>query len=255
MTTTSIVPPVPTASGTRGTHNFRDLGGIPLPGGRKTPGAAVYRSCALQAADADALGGLLPCAPALVIDLRSEAEIAAAPGPLAAFPDRIHVPVFEGLAPVTAVLSQDPGLTLSNRYIMALTAAPKAFVRVLTAMAGVECGAVVFHCTAGKDRTGLVAALLLDLLGAAPGDIARNYSDTTRHAPGLLDRLRAQALARGAPPTIVDRLLAARDDDMLSVLAHLRRAHGGAEGYLLAGGMKAADVERLRDRLAVAATA
>tara|TARA_R110002020_G_scaffold176756_4_gene369202 strand:- start:7312 stop:8049 length:738 start_codon:yes stop_codon:yes gene_type:complete len=234
-----------------GTHNFRDLGGVALPEGRQVRRGMIYRSCALRAAPEDWLAGLETRGPLRIIDLRSDAEVDADPGPMAAWPGRISVPLFAKLAPISAMLTDDPDLRLSDRYIAALEAAPDAFAEVLTAMAGATTGPVVFHCTAGKDRTGLVAALLLGSLGAAPEDIARDYAETTRFAPDLLRRLGDNARAKGIDPALAARILTSNEDDMLRVISYLEQRHGDAAGYLQAAGVPAACIARLRAQLIV----
>jgi len=233
------------------THNFRDLGGTALRGGRQVRHGMVFRSCALQGAPDDWLAGLRARGPLRIIDLRSEVEVTADPGPMATWPGRISIPLFAKLAPISAMLTNDPDLRLSDRYIAALEAAPDAFAEVMTAMAGASTAAVVFHCTAGKDRTGLVAALLLGLLGCTSEVTARDYAETARFAPDLLCRLRERALAKGVDPTLVARILTSNEDDMLRVISYVQRHYGDAVGYLCAAGVSAADISQFRARLIV----
>src|SRR5438874_453262 len=55
----------------------------------------------------------------------------------------------------------------------------------------------VVHCTAGKDRTGVLVALLLDLLGVAREQIVADYAATTDNMPGILDRIRSSSFFQG----------------------------------------------------------
>jgi protein-tyrosine phosphatase len=119
----------------------------------------------------------------------------------------------------------------------------------MAAIAGAPEGGVLVHCAAGKDRTGLISALLLGLVGVPAVTIAADYALTAEllrprdqewleHGPG--ERAEREALAaRFAPTTEV----------MLEVLDGLDRRHGGVEGYLAAAGVSPADLDRLRDRL------
>ena len=119
----------------------------------------------------------------------------------------------------------------------------------MTAVARAPEGAVLVHCAAGKDRTGLISALLLGLVGVPAETIAADYALTAEllrprdqewleHGPG--ERAEREAiLARYAPTAEV----------MLEVLHQLDRRHGGVERYLLEAGVAPADLDRLRDRL------
>lgn len=242
MTQTNALTPA-------GIHNFRDLGGIPLEGGQQVRRGAIFRSCALRDTAIPHIPG--HAGPARVIDLRSEAEIAADPGALAACKDRVCIPLFAGLDPVSALLAADPDARLSQRYIIALDTVPEGFAAVMTAIARAPEGPVVFHCTAGKDRTGLVAALLLSVLGASPDSIARDYAETASFAPGLLRRLERDARDRGGDPALIRRILSSNAEDMLSVFDHIEARHGDASTYLTAAGLSAADTKQLKRRLVV----
>jgi protein-tyrosine phosphatase len=109
---------------------------------------------------------------------------------------------------------------------------------------------VLVHCAAGKDRTGLISALLLGLVGVPTATIAADYALTAE-----LLRSREQAWLAAAPPeeraereAMLARY-APTAEVMLAVLAGLEERHGGVEGYLLDAGVAPADLERLRDRL------
>lgn len=232
-----------------GMHNFRDLGGIPLVGGQQVRRGAIFRSCALRDTAIPHIAG--HAGPARVIDLRSEAEIAADPGALATCKDRVCIPLFARLDPVSALLAADPDARLSQRYIMALDTVPEGFAAVMTAIARAPEGPVVFHCTAGKDRTGLVAALLLSLLGASPDSIARDYAETANFAPGLLRSLERDARDRGGDPALIRRILTSNAEDMLSVIDHIEARHGDASTYVTTAGLSAEDRKQLERRLVV----
>jgi protein tyrosine/serine phosphatase len=110
-------------------------------------------------------------------------------------------------------------------------------------------GGVVVHCHAGKDRTGVVIAVLLSLVGVPDETIAADYALSADQIVPLtrewLDRVtrsddeRAALLQRAMP----------RPQIILDTLAHLRDRHGGAERYLLDAGVSAEELTVLRDRL------
>jgi protein-tyrosine phosphatase len=107
---------------------------------------------------------------------------------------------------------------------------------------------VAFGCAAGKDRTGLVAALLQVLLGVDEEVVSRSDASS----PPTVDRLRAMVVEQfGVDDELAARpgfevLLGADAETMQATLAHLRSEHGGVAAYLEAHGLTAAEVERLR---------
>ena len=182
---------------------------------------------------------------ATVIDLRSPGEVSRDP----VAPSRS-----EGVRYVHAPLIDDANMNnigdagnMLERYLMIVDKRPEAFRDVFQQVADAERG-VLFHCFAGKDRTGLVAAMLLELAGVAHEDIAADYAETDRQ----LARQYEVWIGEADP----DKRAAFRDelrcppDRILGVLDHLQQKWGGVEGYLEASGMIPADIDRLSTKLA-----
>jgi protein-tyrosine phosphatase len=110
----------------------------------------------------------------------------------------------------------------------------------------------VFFCAGGKDRTGLVAALVLGALGVADAEIAADYALTAENLPVFLERNRARAAARGVNPEVTEHeLLLAEEATMLTVLARVRAEHGSVAGYLERHGLAPPAVEALHAGLLV----
>jgi protein-tyrosine phosphatase len=111
-------------------------------------------------------------------------------------------------------------------------------------------GGVLIHCHAGKDRTGIVVALLLSLVGVPDDAIAADYALSY---PNLIPVYDALLDERGVTdPAERARLHASRRSDpetILATLAHVRERHGGPESYLLAAGLTSDDLAALRTRL------
>jgi hypothetical protein len=120
---------------------------------------------------------------------------------------------------------------------------------VATTIASGAPGSVLVHCHAGKDRTGILVAVLLALAGVDDRVIAADYALSELHLAALArewldgitqdpaERARLTEQARPSP------------EAMLTALGHLRARHGGPEAYLLAGGATHVDLTRLRERL------
>ena len=186
-----------------------------------------------------------------VIDLRSESELEAEPP---AFRDADGIttlshPVFAGMAPVASMIEADKSFRWQHRYTLALRTAAPRFAAVIRAVAEAGPGLVVVHCTAGKDRTGIVAALLLDLAGVEHGAIVDDYARTADHGAALIDVLKARAMASARSPQTVETILGCPAEAMEQTLAMLRQEFGGARGYLEAAGLAADVLGKARDRL------
>lgn len=227
----SILPP--------GAHNVRDLGGLPLLAGGHTVPRRVLRACAMGGIGDTGRQTLLDAGVRTVIDLRSASELATEPPPFAntrGVTTLLH-PVFADLAPVATMIEADADFRLQHRYRLALRSAAPRFAAVVRAVAEAGPGLVVVHCTAGKDRTGIVSALLLDLAGVTRGAIVADYARTADFGAALLATLKDRALAAGRAPLTVEKTLGSPADAMEETLAMLDREFGGARGYLEAAGL------------------
>lgn len=169
--------------------NLRDLAGIPIPGGAVRPGFAI-RADDLSTADAESIDRLVAGGLAAVIDLRSHDEAqATGRGPLgAADVSYHHIPFL-----ATIARAVDPReLTAQSRfgamYVRMVEGAAPRIVQALGVIAHAP-GAVAFHCAAGQDRTGVLAASLLLALGARAEDIVADYAETGRNSAAIMERL------------------------------------------------------------------
>jgi protein-tyrosine phosphatase len=136
---------------------------------------------------------------------------------------------------------------LDEAYALMLERFGDRFAAVVELVADTDGHPVVFFCAGGKDRTGLVAALVLGSLGVADAEIAADYALTAENLPVLLDRNRARAAARGVDPEVTEHeLLLAEEATMLTVLARVRAEHGSVAGYLEGHGLAPQAMEALR---------
>ena len=241
--------------GLDGPANFRDLGGYPA-GSRRLRRGRVYRSDSLsRMSEADVRHVVDELGVVTVVDLRAGHEVETfGHGPLGSAgvvvhhlpiadetrPDRIERPP-DAVDPSTLTLDEIYGLML-DRYA-------DRFVGVLRVLSDDANHPIVFHCAAGKDRTGLVAALLLSLLGVDDETVAADYALTSEHIEELMERHRAQASAQGSTVEVSDALLAADASVMRNVLVELRRRYGSAEAYLESYGLEPSAVAALRASL------
>jgi protein tyrosine/serine phosphatase len=226
-----------------GCVNVRDLGGLPAGDGRRTRFGVVVRADSRASLTEAGWGSLVGYGVSRIVDLRRADELAADPAP----PDGIdvevvHVSLMEGVEPgdpgwAEVVAAAEAASTLRDAYVVyyeaALERCRPAVAAALDAIAAAPSGAVVVHCVGGKDRTGLVAALLLRLCGVSLETIDADYAATEARLLGRFDPETAAAPA-GA---------------MAASLAGLERRHGSVEAYLAGCAPSAATIGRLRDRL------
>ena len=230
----------------KGTFNVRDLGGYVTPAG-ETRWRRILRADGLHRLDGEGMTVLVEAGVATVIDLRHPGELSSQPNPFHANPAvRYHnVSLFESLAP-TPKPGQDLLLEL---YIMALDTRQAAIAEVLTIIADAPAGTVLYHCTAGKDRTGIISALLLALADVEAALIVSDYALTAEMIAPMVDEIAAHAAANGADLDAFRPLLAAEPSTMVETIAYIEKTHGSALAYLKAIGLSDDTIERLRTRL------
>lgn len=228
--------------------NFRDLGGYPTADGRRLRWRKLYRSDALHAlsdSDVRRLRGELGLRD--VIDLRSSAELAAeGRGPLEREPVAFHhLPLFDG-----DTLADDREasrtLTLGQRYVGLLEVARKPIARVVGILAASEGGAV-YHCAAGKDRTGLISAILLGVLGVPDDLIVADYVRSADQIDAIIERVMNMKGYEEALKTMPADTLHAKPESMETLLDHVRSQYGSMADYLRSADVGDDVIGRLRD--------
>ena len=244
-----------------GAHNFRDLGGYIGEDGRAVRWRTVFRSDGLERLSAADRALLLEdLGLVAVVDLRSDREGERLGRFSVEGTDvRLHqVPIVDETRRMI-----EPGggdFTMSGLYTRMIEGSSDRFVAALRLVAEAS-GPVVFHCAAGKDRTGLLAALLLGLLGVSETDILVDYAHSGRSMPRLRarwERRLAKDRAAGRPTRfandeewarLADELLSANRETMATTLAWLDGRHGSIAGWAHDHGFRAAEVGALQARL------
>ncbi|HZJ08821.1 MAG TPA: tyrosine-protein phosphatase [Trueperaceae bacterium] len=232
-----------------GTLNTRDLGGLPLRGGGYTLHGKLFRSdgpIGLTAADVEAL---LALPLSTVIDLRQGHELEREPSRLLDRPG-VDVRNIEVWSHIDANGERPADkYDITAFYLAAIDHAGSAFANAVTVLAEAE-GAALFHCTAGKDRTGLLAALMLEAVGVDRDTVIADFALTHDRIGPLRERLLADAERNGVARTDFQRLLGATPELMVPALDHLDARHGGAAAYLRRAGVSDAAMTSLRTKLA-----
>jgi protein-tyrosine phosphatase len=244
-----------------GTLNFRDLGGYVGVDGRPVRWGRVYRSDhlgLLTDADMDRLVGL---GVRTVVDFQGAHELRDGPAPPLpqASIRRLHRPISDGPADgvtffdkvTQGTLTRFEVADLTAFYLRTLDRSAGVFGEVLRLAAAPDHHSLVFHCRAGKDRTGLTAALLLGALGVATDDIIDDYVLTNRFRSGRrMEVVRPQLAERGIDIDDLAPLFTAPADAMAGALAGLVADHGSIEAYLrAAAGLDDPSLDALRRHL------
>ncbi|MFC4014282.1 tyrosine-protein phosphatase [Nonomuraea purpurea] len=229
-------------------HNFRDLGGYQGADGRTVRWGRLFRSDSLAGLRGEDWERFLALGIRTVIDLRYPWEIRA----------KGRVPHHDGLAYVNLSIEHrpydqaeidpdaDPWRFLADRYAEVALDGVEELRQTLETIAAAD-GPLVFHCASGKDRTGLVAALVLALLEVSEDDIVADFALTELATDRLIAKWKAANPGRelrwpgyGRAPAEVMRL----------VLADLTAAHGSVRSYVTdVLAMDAKLIAQLRDRL------
>ena len=228
--------------------NFRDLGGQPTGDGRTVRRGRLYRSDALFRLSGDDLAAFAALGVRTVVDLRRADERATDPALPAA--DRIHhIDLQVQPWPVVSVEPAAMARYLADRYADLAEAGLAGDVpmgRALRMLVDTDAAPLVFHCAAGKDRTGVLAALVLDLLGVDDERIADDY------ALSAAAEWRAFEWHRGVDPDFEPWPWlghAAPREAILLFLADLRQRHGSVARYVERAGFDAGHVATLREHL------
>ncbi len=224
-----------------GTRNLRDLGGYPTRDGRRTRWRTLYRSDCLDQLDGAGQAFLIDAGLRTIVDVRDTSEVAARPNVFAsARSPRLS---YRHLAMWDEPMPDDAEPDLSRGYVRELDLRGHRLAEIVAEVAAPEALAVLFHCAAGKDRTGIVAALLLATVGVAPETIAEDYALTAAClGPGYIDESRRMIAQRGLEWTRWAHMFETPPERMLKTLSYLEERYGGAERYLLENGLA---VERL----------
>ena len=236
----------------KGTFNIRDLGGYETTDG-VTRWRRLLRADGLHKLQPDGVDQLVSHGVVTVIDLRHASELEHQPNPFAERDgvDYHNVSLFENLAPPTPEnMPKDDIDVLHELYVMALKERHDAILKILQIIADAPEGTVLFHCTAGKDRTGIIAALTLGLAGVDHETIVKDYALTEIMIAPIVDEIIAAVVARGGNAERMRPLLASKPETMQATLDHILENHGSIEAYLKDIGLDDGVKDRIRARLA-----
>lgn len=245
-----------------GVVNMRDSGGLPTRDGGMVQHHRLLRSDNLQdLSETDVRTVVDVLGVSDIVDLRSDTEVSTeGPGPLwrvdslthhhhSLFRDGRGVTAEKALAmPEHSTRPVHDAAFWSEHYLGYLATRPDSVAAALDVVAR-STGATVIHCAAGKDRTGTVVALALDVAGVPHEVIVEDYALSAQRIELIMARLMPRSLYGDA---LRNRSLAdeaPRPETMRTILSTVQDEFGGAQGWLREQGWAEADITRLRQRL------
>jgi protein-tyrosine phosphatase len=226
--------------------NARDLGGYPTLDGSETRWRSLLRSDDLAQLTLAGLQAFSSYGIETVVDLRWPDEIAESPTPITRVLKHIR---YEQVSLLTRTQEEwrrrrakSTAKELWNRSM--LEQVREELKEVLEIIATASPGPLLFHCVAGKDRTGVIAALMLALAGVVPEAIAYDYAASTEN----LREAYLQRYADAAEPALIIDAVQCPEAGVHNMLAYLEK-FGGAQAYLEEIGLSGEHIARLRARL------
>jgi protein tyrosine/serine phosphatase len=238
-----------------GCVNVRDLGGLPAEDGRWTIPGRVVRSDNVRKLSDAGWRALAHHGVTRIVDLRMPEELAE-DQPRDVDIDVVHVSVLGDAWDLEYGKELDASLDAVDdvadhyafSYVGFLERWRDRFGLALAAIADAPDGAVVVHCAGGKDRTGLVAALLLRAAGVSREEVARDYARSGGNLAPTTEPLLA-AVEDPVERARWTKLSRTPAEGMLRVLEEIERRYGDVASYLRAAGLTDAQIGRLRERL------
>jgi protein-tyrosine phosphatase len=231
-----------------GTYNFRDVGGYPAAGGVTRPGK-LFRADALGRLGDAGRQALRELGIRVVIDLRDDFEVDALPDDLAGLDIQVlHLPVFEG----SGASASTVGATIAHLYEKIAFQHTDVIVKAIKEIADTGDEPVVVHCTAGKDRTGVVIALALLAVGVDRETVVDDYAQTEANLAGpwlegMLELVRGYGVE--VTPDLRVILGGSPREALETLLDRIDERYGSVHEYLLAAGLDELELARLRSVL------
>lgn len=232
-------------------YNVRDLGGLPTVDGGVTRWRSIIRSDIPARLTATGQQALLDYGVRTILDLREPAQVAQepsifmTPGTDPTNPTYLNLPM-ETREPAVGALIR-AAKDRAEVYQIILDHYPRQIAAILRAIGTADAGGILIHCHAGKDRTGIIVALLLALAGVPDAVIADDYAESQRCLWPLWEKIVEAAGGEDKAdfwlkPTATAAM-------MYGLLTHLQQNYGGVRDYVKWVGLREEELVRLRSRL------
>lgn len=229
----------------KGAFNVRDIGGYAAAEGQTVQKGRFLRADGLHRLTTDDQEAIWGAGVRIVIDLRHQYELDTKPNVFAAS-ERIAYHNISLINPTTTATMNIR--CLGDMYVSMLNECGPLLREVFERMVEAEGAGVLFHCTAGKDRTGVIAGLLLDLAATPRSVIVADYAETEVNLAPIMDVLRQDRPSQ-IPAEMYEIFLGSAPENMEMMLDHLYETFGGAESYLAQIGLSEAQISGLKRML------
>lgn len=233
-----------------GTYNVRDCGGYRTREGRMVKWGVFFRADGLHRLTQEGQAALLSQGVQTIIDLRRTEELETAPN---VFADSGHVQYHHVSLLADEAFQAEPEQDLESLveiYRKILDERQGQVYKTLATLADTEGLPGLVHCTAGKDRTGIITALILALAGVPYETIIDDYALTSTYlGDGFMEDIKKSALQRGFTWEQYQPLVTCPPQNMSQTLNHIDTTYGGVSPYLRDIGLSQAQLTHLRDML------
>ncbi len=216
-----------------GMFNVRDLGGFTTEDDKTTKSGVFIRSGNLDKVPATSQQQVIDYGIKTIIDLRSEWEQESYRN---VFADNANV-TYQNIPLIDATLLEkeeaddDQFIEIYDYYITYIDTCRSQIQQIFATLVEAD-GGVMFHCHAGKDRTGITSALLLSAVGVSDADIAEDYGRSRGEVDHLIEEMRAYLESQGRDTSLIERMMSAEPDTMLRTLSYIKTNYGSVEEYL-----------------------
>ncbi|RHM58967.1 MULTISPECIES: tyrosine-protein phosphatase [Coprobacillaceae] len=227
--------------------NVRDLGGYETQDGYYTKAHKFIRSACPSKIDEAGKKQLYDYGIRTVVDLRSPFEVEQLPHPLKEYQDieYYHIDLLQSQNFSLIADNIKEYQDLSGFYIFMIEANKNQMKKIFEIFYEHPYDAIMFNCSAGKDRTGVVSALLLDLAGCHEYDIVKDYSESFENNKPILDQLKGMIKEED------EKFLGSDPRIMMKFLAYLRETYGSAKEYLLQCGLDEEQIQEIKENLTI----
>ena len=250
---------------TKGLYNARDLGGFPTKDGKTTRFGVFVRSEAPCSLPEEDITYLKDYGVTASMDFRGTGEVEARPSDLSAVMPYYHRPLFNEAAmgkgpggPPPGGHGGSGGMPAWGETYKQMAEEARDWAKEVLTIAAENEGAVLYHCTTGKDRTGVMTCYLLSIAGVSREDIAADYCVSQVYLEPVYEKMRSGAMRMGPPPggdgeeqpmpPMGDDFFQTPASAMLTLIDYLTEQYGGVVEYLRFIGIPEALMERLRDK-------
>lgn len=233
----------------QGCYNVRDLGGLPTVDGGQTRWREVIRADLLGRLTPKGRQQLLDYGVRTIIDLRSPKEVLENPSVM--FPDLGNAPTYLNLwqgRPDPAFKNRLRRVkTRAEVYKLLVDHDPAGNVAVMRAIVDAQRGGIIIHCHSGKDRTGIISALLLSSVGVPLQIIAEDYALSQDRLWPLYKTILEKAGGEIEDDPWLDPRVT--PESIISMLDHIQSYYGGPQRYLELGGFTKEEAIQLKRRM------